>query len=94
MFLSVLACAAFTGSAFASNEVVEVENLYSNDGLYTNFSKEDTDIHIKYTCNISIYYTDIYANERPLHQTKYFYFVSTLQGAGMCLNHANSVAQN
>jgi len=92
MFLSALACVAFAGSTFASNEIVN-ENMYLNDEVDTNVLKENSGIHYKYTCNVSIYYTDAWGREQVYTETKYFYFVTSLEGGGMCHSHANTVAQ-
>ena len=92
MFLSALACVAFTGSAFASNEVVD-ENTYLNHESDTDEAKDNSGIVYKFTCNVSIYYTDFFGNQQVYTETKYFYFVTPLEGGGMCHSHANAVAQ-
>lgn len=92
LLLSALACVAFAGSAFASNEVID-ENTYLNQESDTDESKDDSGIQYKYTCNVSIYYTDFWGREQVYTETKYFYFVSSMEGWSMCNNHANAVAQ-
>lgn len=91
LVFSALACVAFAGSAFASNEVSR--DIYVNDDINTNDLKERWGIHHRYTCNVTIYYIDDYGNERVAYHTKYFYFVSTLQGAANCHNHADALAK-
>lgn len=82
LFFSAIACIAFAGSAFASNEVVSENEV--NGTPYIPVRTYYCTVHVQFPDGNGGYYTKTF--------TETYYFVTKLQGDAKCNVFSNSIA--
>ena len=92
LFFSALACVAFAGSGFASNEVVEniilEEPLNIETGSANSF---DEPVYRTFNCTVNVVVDDGKGGTITYTHQRTYYFVTYTQGTNMCVDYRNTM---